>query len=97
METQARDLDREGYQEPDSDHYLLPSGKVFDNAADDREMRAVSKRSISLLPQKEAIRTDLQLFKQDTEPLAKTWCVDMEDDAHQPDELNSLLRVIKNI
>ena len=35
-ETRARDLDRESYQEPDSDHYLLPSGKVFDNAADDR-------------------------------------------------------------
>ena len=35
VETRARDLDREMYQDPDSDRYLIPSEKVFDNAADD--------------------------------------------------------------
>ena len=95
METRARDLDREVHQDPDSDRYLVPGERVFDNAADDLETIAVSKRSLSLLPQTEVVRTDLQPFEQETEPLAKIWCVKMEDDAHQPDELGSQLRVMK--
>ena len=95
VETRARDLDREVYQDPDSDRYLIPSERVFDNAADDLETVAVSKRSISLLPQKEVVRTDLQPFKQETQPLAKIWCVKMEEDTHQPNELNSQMRVMK--
>ena len=71
VETRARDLDREVYQDPDSDRYLIPVERVFDNAADDLETIAVSKRSISLLPQKEVVRTDLQPFEQETQPLAK--------------------------
>ena len=95
VETRARDLDREVYQDPDSDGYLIPSERVFDNAADDLETIAVSKRSISPLPQKEVVRTDLQPFKQETQPLAKIWCVKMEEDTHQPNELNSQMRVMK--
>ena len=95
METRAKDLERELHQEPYSDCYLLRSETAFDNAADDLETIAVSKRSMSLLPQKEVVRTDLQPFRQETEPLAKTWCVKMEDDTHQPDETNSHLRVMK--
>ena len=95
VETRARDLDREVYQDPDSDRYLIPSERVFDNAADDLETMAVSKRSISLLPQKEVVRTDLQPFEQETQPLAKIWCVKMEEDTHQPNELNSQMRVMK--
>ena len=59
------------------------------------ETIAISKRSISLLPQKEVVRTDLQPFKQETQPLAKIWCVKMEEDTHQPNELNSQMRVMK--
>ena len=92
METRARDLDREVYQDPDSDRYLIPSERVFDNAADDLETIAVS---ISLLPQKEVVRTDLLPFEQETQPLAKIWCVKMEEDTHQPNELNSQMRVMK--
>ena len=95
VETRARNLDREVYQDPDSDRYLIPSERVFDNAADDLETIAVSKRSISLLPQKEVVRTDLQPFQQETQPLAKIWCVKMEEDTHQPNELNSQMRVMK--
>ena len=95
VETRARDLDREVYQDPDSDRYLIPGERVFDNAADDLETIAVSKRSISLLPQKEVVRTDLQPFEQETQPLAKVWCVEMEEDTHQPNELNSQMRVMK--
>ena len=66
VETRARDLDREIYQDPDNGRYLIPSEKVFDKAADDLETIAVSKRSISLLPQKEVVRADLQPFRQET-------------------------------
>ena len=95
VKTRSRDLDREIHQDPDSYRYLVPSERVSDNAADDLETIAVSKRSMSLLPQKETVRTDFQPFKIETEPLAKTWCVKMEDDAHQPDELSTQLRVLK--
>ena len=95
METRARDLDREVCQDPDSDRYLIPGERDFDNAADDLETITVSKRSINLLPQKEVVRTDLQLFEQETQLLSKTWCVKMEDDTYQPDEMNSQMRVMK--
>ena len=95
VESRARDLDREIYQDPNSDRYLLPSERVFDNAADHLETIAVMKLSISLLPQKEVVRTDLQLFRQETQPLAKIWFVKMEDDTHQPNELNSQMRAMK--
>ena len=95
VETRARDLDREVHQDHDSDHYLIPGERVFDNAADDLETIAVSKNSISLLPQKEVVRTDLQPFEQETQPLAKIWCVKMEDDTYQSDEMNSQMRVTK--
>ena len=95
MESRARDLDRELYHDPDSDRYLIPGERDFDNAADDLEIIAVSKCSISLLPQKEVVRTGLQSFQQETQPLAKIWCVKMEDYTHQPDEMNSQMRVMK--
>ena len=71
VETRPRDLDREVYQDPENDRYLVLSERVFENAADDLETIAVSKRWINLLPQKEAVRTNLQPFRLETEPLAK--------------------------
>ena len=68
------------YQDPDSDRYLIPSERILDNAADDLKTIAVSKRLISLLPQKEVVKTDLQPFKQEKQPLAKIWCVKMEEE-----------------
>ena len=95
METRAGDVDREFYQGPDKNRYLLPSEKVFDNAADDLKMIAASKRLMSQLLQKEAVRIDLQPFKEETKQLANIWCVKIEDDAHQLNEPNSHLRVMK--
>ena len=95
METRARDLDREVYQDPDSDRYLSCSETFFDTTADDLETPAVSKQSMSLLPLTEVVRTDLQPFRQETEPFVKIWCMKMEDDTHQPDETNSHLGVMK--
>ena len=63
METRARDSDKEVHQDSDSDCYLFPKEKVFVNAVDDWEMIAVSKRSMSLLPQKEALRIELNHLK----------------------------------
>ena len=95
VETRSRDLDREVYQDPDSYRYLIPGERVIDNAAVDLETIAVSKRSMSLLRKKEVVRTDLQPFEQETQPLAKIWCVKKEEDTHQPNEMNSQMRVMK--
>ena len=37
VETRARNLNWEVYQDPDSDRYLIPGETFFDNAADDLE------------------------------------------------------------
>ena len=95
VETRERNLDREVYQDTDSDRYLTPSQRIFDNAADVLETIAVSKRSMDLLPQKEVVRTDLQPFKQETQPLAKIWCVKMEEDTHRPNDVYCQMRVMK--
>ena len=95
VETRARNLDMEVYEDPDSDRYLIPCERVFDNTAYDLETIAVPKVLISFLPQNEVVRTDFQPFKQETQPLVKIWCVKMEDDTHQPDEINSQMRVMK--
>ena len=67
----AGDLDREVHHDPDSDCYLFPSENVFHNAAGELEMIGASKRLMSLLQQKEEVRIDLELFKQEKKPLAK--------------------------
>ena len=95
VETRAKDLDRDVYQDPDSDCYFIPSERVFDNASDHLETIAVSKRSIRLLPQKEVVRTDLQPFEQEKQLLAKVWCVKMEVNTHQPYEMNSQIRIMR--
>ena len=50
---------------------------------------------MSLLPQKKAVRVNLEPFEQKTKPLAKIWFGQMKDDAHQPSELNGQFRVTK--
>ena len=82
-------------QDRNCQSYLIPGEGVFDNAADDLQTIAVSKRSINLLPQKKVVRTNLQPIRQETQPLMKIWCVKMKDDTHHPNELNSQMRVIK--
>ena len=63
VETRARDLNKEVYLDPDNDRFLLPCEKVFDNAADKLEMIVVAKLSMSILPQKEVVGTDIQPFE----------------------------------
>ena len=69
VETRARYLYSKVHKDTDSDCHLFSSEKVCDNAADGLEMKTVSKRSMNLLPQKEAVRTELEPFKQETKPL----------------------------
>ena len=71
VETRARDLVREDYQDPDSDRYMAPSETILDKTADDLGTVAVSEQSMNLLPQKEVVRTGFQPFRQMTEALAK--------------------------
>ena len=66
--------DRILHQDPEEDRFIPSSELARDNAGDDLEMIAVFKRSVSLLPQKEIVRIDLQPFEQETEPLAKICC-----------------------
>ena len=61
----------EDSEDPDSDRNLFLGEKFFDNAADYLEMIQVSKRSVSLLLQKEAVRIQLEPFKQETKPLPR--------------------------
>ena len=95
VETRVRDIGREVHQDPDGDRDLSWSGRVFDNAAIDLKVTAVSKRPMSLLPQKKAVRVNLEPFEQETKPLAKIWFGKMKDDAYQPSELNGQFRVTK--
>ena len=85
-------------QEPTPEHPVQFVPLIFEELGPDTldtVFCLASSSSMGLLPQKEAVRTDLQPFKQETEPLVKIWCVRMKDDAHQPDEMNSHLRFIK--
>ena len=52
MEFKARNLDRELHQDPEGDRFISSSELVQDN---ELEMIAVSKRSVSLLPQYEPL------------------------------------------
>ena len=77
------------------DNHLSASEKILDNVADALEKSVVPKHSMGLLPQKEVVMVDLVSFEQDTRPLAKIWCVKLENDAHRRKELNFQIRVLK--
>ena len=44
---------------------------------------------------KKVVRTDLQPFEQETQPLANIWCVKIKENTHRPNDLNSQMRVMK--
>ena len=69
-----RGLDREMHQDPDRDRYTSDEeGIVIDNAADELELIAVSKRPTRLLPHATVVRTNLQPSVQEAIPLKKIW------------------------
>ena len=68
---------------------------MIDNAADELELIAVSKRPIRLLPHGTVVRTNLETSVQEATPLIKIWCVKLMDDAHAPEIMSGQMNVVK--
>ena len=96
VDWKQRALDRETHQDPDRDRYTSDEeGNVIDNAADELEMIAVSKRPTRLLPYGTVVRTNLEPSVQEATPLKKIWCVKLMDDAHAPEIMSGQMNVVK--
>ena len=96
VDWKQRGLDRELHQDPDRDRYTSDEeGTVVDNAADELELIALSKRPIRLLPHGTVVRTNLEPSVQEATPLKKIWCVKLMDDAHAPGTMSGQLNVVK--
>ena len=94
-------LDRQMHQDPYRDRYTSDEeGTAVDNAADEFELLAVSKRSARLLPRATVTRTSLEPFEQEAPPFNKIWCVKMMDDALSSEiisgQLNKMKTYLKN-
>ena len=86
VDWKQRGLDREMHQDPDRDwHTSDEEGTVVDNAADELELIAVSKRPTKLLLHGTVVRINLEPSVQEATPLKKIWCVKLMDDAHAPE------------
>ena len=96
VDWKQRGLDREMHQDPDRDRYTSDEeGTVVDNAANELELIAVSKRPTRLLPHGTVVRTNLEPSVQEATPLKKIWCVKLLGDAHAPEIMSGQLNVIK--
>ena len=96
VDWKQRGLDRETHQDPDRDIYTSDEeGTVVDNAADELELIAVSKRPTRLLPHGTVVRTKLEPSVQEATPLKKIWCVKLMDDAHAPEIMSGQMNVVK--
>ena len=96
VDWKQRGLDRETHQDPDRDRYTSDEdGTVVDNAADELELIAVSKRPTRLLPHGTLVRTNLEPSVQEATPLKKIRCVKLMDDAHAPEIMSGQMNVVK--
>ena len=96
VDWKRRGLDREMHQDPDRDRYTSDEeGTVVDNAADELDLIAVSKRPTRLLPHGTVVRTNLEPSGQEATHLKKIWCVKLMDDVHAPEIMSGQLNVIK--
>ena len=96
VDWKQRGLDREMHQDPDRDRCTSDEeGTVVDNAADELELIAVSKRPTRLLPDGTVVRTNLEPSVQEATSLKKIWCVKLMDDSHAPETMSGQLNVIK--
>ena len=84
------------HQDPDRDRYTSDEeGTVADNAAEELELIAVSKRPTRLLPHDTVVHTNLEPSVRGATPLKKIWCVKLMDDAHAPKIMSGQLNVVK--
>ena len=96
VEGKQRGLDREMHLDPDRDRYTSDEeGTVIYNAADELELRAVSKRPTRLLPHGTVVRSNMEPSLREATPLKKIWCVKMMDDAHAPEIISGQLNEVK--
>ena len=96
VDWKQRGLDRETHQDPDRDRYTSDEeGTVVDNAADELDLIAVSKRPTRLLPHGTVVRTNLEPSVQEATPLKTIWCVKLMDDAHAPEIMSGQTNVVK--
>ena len=96
VDWKQRGLDRETHQDPDRDRYTSnEEGTVVENAADELELIAVSKRPTRLLAHGTVVRTSLEPSVQEATPLKKIWCVKLMDDAHAPKIMSGQMNVVK--
>ena len=96
VDWKQRGLDKQMHQDPDRDRYTSDEeGTVIDNAADEFELLAVSKRSARLLPRATVTRISLEPLQQEAPPLKKIWCVKMMDDAHSSEIICGQLNIMK--
>ena len=96
VDWKQRGLDGETHQDPDRDRYTSDEeGTVVDNAADELELIAVSKRPTRLLPLGTVVRTNLEPSVQEATPLKKIWCVKLMDDARAPEIMSGQMNRVK--
>ena len=96
VDWKQRGLDRETHQDPDRDRYTSDEeGTVVENAADELELIAVSKRPTRLLPHGTVVRTNLEPSLQEATSLKKILCVKLMDDAHAPEIMSGQMNVVK--
>ena len=89
-------MDREKHQEPDRDRYTSDREcSVINDATDELELIAVSKRQTRLLPHATGVRTNLEPSGQEATLLIKVWCVKLMDDAPAPEIVSGQLNAIK--
>ena len=82
------------HQDPDRDQYTSDEeGTVVENAEDELELIAVSKRSSNLLPHATVVHTNLEPSVQKATPLRKILCDKLMDDAHTPEVVSGQLNV----
>ena len=67
----------------------------MDNAADELELIAVTKRPTRLLPHGTVVRTNLEPSVQEATHLKKIWCVKLMDNAHGPQIMSGQLNKVK--
>ena len=67
----------------------------MDNAADDLELIAVSKRPTRLVPHGTVVCTNLEPSVHEATTWKRTWCVKLMYDAHVPEIISGQLNVVK--
>ena len=98
VDGKRRGLDREMNQDPDRDRYTSDEEDTrVENAADELELIAVSKRPTRLLPHPTVVRTKMEHLEQEATRSRKIFCVKMMDKAFSPQIISGQINVMKTL